>query len=290
MNISPPWLWRYHKKLALAISRIFSSTKIAHPVRAGTEFRSLQEYQPWDAVNKIDRKTTAKKNIPHIKHTQEKDLWVRLLIDEQSRITHSKRACVDQLSYAVAYSLLKQGEKVGVISHTGIIPLSSKITVLAKMQKLQQGDRMIEREKQRRWNRKSLLFWKRSSSTIPSFESQLKRMAAQKVQWKVIVIMTESLSISQSSITALTRTNVLIRIHCFDPVDLEGSDEAFASYHLQSWSLKIKNTASWKQQYQQATQQAIKDFSWLIRWSWGVYSIIRTDQELLPSLLSQLAK
>gem|GEM_PF-5012003 len=75
---------------------------------------------------------------------------MRLLIDEQSRITHSKRACVDQLSYAVAYSLLKQGEKVGVISHTGIIPLSSKITVLAKMQKLQQGDRMIEREKQRR--------------------------------------------------------------------------------------------------------------------------------------------
>ncbi len=285
MNSVPPWLWRYHKKLALSISRIFFSSSLNHPVRAWTEFKALQAYQPGDPIRNIDRKTTAKKNSPYSKQTQEKDVWVWLLIDEKTRNRQKKRNTIDQLSYSIAYAMLKQGEKVGIVSQKWTIPLSSRSSILQKLQLMMQDDA----PKKLWWNLQSLVFGEPQIQEISWIEMQINQILRKGIKWRVIVILSESVSVDKKTIAALSTNNTLIWISCFDPDELTSWGAVLLWYDLNWWSILIKNSSAWRDVYDKKIQQTIRLLGSVVQSWWWKHCIIYTDEEVLPSLLSQIS-
>ncbi len=87
----------------------------------GIDFEEVREYQPGDEVRSIDWNVTAKMGIPFVKqYREERELTIILTIDisssgNWSSTNRSKREKLAELGALLAFSAIKNGDKVGLI-------------------------------------------------------------------------------------------------------------------------------------------------------------------------------
>jgi len=90
----------------------------------GMEFSEVREYQPGDDIRTIDWNVTARLGHPFVKiFEEERELTVMLLIDmsgslDFGSIEKTKRQIAAELSAILAFSALKNNDKVGLILFT----------------------------------------------------------------------------------------------------------------------------------------------------------------------------
>ena len=90
----------------------------------GMAFSEVREYQPGDDVRSIDWNVTARYNIPFVKvFEEEREMTVMLLIDVSASGNFGtqeqfKRELATELSAILAFSAIKNNDKVGVIFFT----------------------------------------------------------------------------------------------------------------------------------------------------------------------------
>ena len=90
----------------------------------GMDFDEVREYQPGDDVRAIDWNVTARTNTPHIKKfVEERELTVMLLVDLSGSgrfgsVNQSKREVAAEIAAVLAFSAIRNNDKVGVILFT----------------------------------------------------------------------------------------------------------------------------------------------------------------------------
>ena len=87
----------------------------------GMNFEEVREYYPGDEVRAIDWNVTARTGRPFIKQfTEERDLTILLLVDVSASgnfgsTTQSKRELAAELASVIAFSAMRNNDKVGLI-------------------------------------------------------------------------------------------------------------------------------------------------------------------------------
>lgn len=95
----------------------------------GMNFDEVREYVPGDDIRTIDWNVTARTGTPHIKKfTEERELTIMLMIDvsgsgEFGSSTTSKRELMAELGSVLAFSAIKNNDKVGLILFTDFVEL-----------------------------------------------------------------------------------------------------------------------------------------------------------------------
>lgn len=95
----------------------------------GMNFDEVREYVPGDDIRAIDWNVTARTGIPHIKKfTEERELTIMLMIDisgsgDFGSATGSKREMMAELGSVLAFSAVRNNDKVGLILFTDFVEL-----------------------------------------------------------------------------------------------------------------------------------------------------------------------
>lgn len=86
----------------------------------GMEFSDIRRYSPGDDVKKIDWKVSARQRKTYVKEfTEERELSIYLMIDiSNSNNFFAKKDLISQLVGSLAFSAIKNGDKVGAIFFT----------------------------------------------------------------------------------------------------------------------------------------------------------------------------
>jgi uncharacterized protein (DUF58 family) len=90
----------------------------------GMDFDEVREYQPGDEVRRIDWNVTARTGTPHIKkYVEEREMTVMLLVDASASggtgsFEQSKRELAAELSAVLAFSAIRNNDKVGLLLFT----------------------------------------------------------------------------------------------------------------------------------------------------------------------------
>ncbi|MBW1636707.1 MAG: DUF58 domain-containing protein [Deltaproteobacteria bacterium] len=96
---------------------------------SGMDFDEVREYVPGDDIRSIDWNVTARTGIPHIKKfTEERELTIMLLIDisgsgDFGSSESSKREMMAELGSVLAFSAVKNNDKVGLVLFTDFVEL-----------------------------------------------------------------------------------------------------------------------------------------------------------------------
>jgi len=95
----------------------------------GINFEEVREYQPGDEIRSIDWNVTARSGRPHIKKfTEERELSVLLAVDvsasgEFGSAEQSKREIAAEIAAVLAFSAIRNNDKVGLLLFTGAVEL-----------------------------------------------------------------------------------------------------------------------------------------------------------------------
>jgi len=95
----------------------------------GIEFSEVREYQPEDDIRTIDWNVTARMGHPYIKkYQEERELVVMLLFDASSSIdfgtvSQTKKEIATELCALLAFSAIRNNDKVGLINFTDHVEL-----------------------------------------------------------------------------------------------------------------------------------------------------------------------
>ena len=95
----------------------------------GMNFDEVREYVPGDDIRSIDWNVTARTGIPHIKKfTEERELTIMLMIDisgsgDFGSADSSKREIMAELGSVLAFSAMKNNDKVGLVLFTDFVEL-----------------------------------------------------------------------------------------------------------------------------------------------------------------------
>ena len=95
----------------------------------GMNFEEVREYQPGDEVRAIDWNVTARMGHPYIKKfTEERELTVMLLVDVSASgnygsVALSKRELAAEVACLLAFSAIRNNDKVGLILFSGGVEL-----------------------------------------------------------------------------------------------------------------------------------------------------------------------
>ncbi len=90
----------------------------------GMDFDEVREYQPGDEVRRIDWNVTARTGVPHIKkYVEEREMTVMLLVDASASggigsVSQSKRELAAELAAVIAFSAIRNNDKVGLLLFT----------------------------------------------------------------------------------------------------------------------------------------------------------------------------
>ncbi len=90
----------------------------------GMDFDEVREYQPGDEVRRIDWNVTARTGVPHIKkYVEEREMTVMMLIDASASggtgsISQSKRELAAELAAVIAFSAIRNNDRVGLLLFT----------------------------------------------------------------------------------------------------------------------------------------------------------------------------
>ena len=95
----------------------------------GMEFQEVREYQPGDDIRTIDWNVTARRGHPFVKrYVEERELTVMLCVDASSSgdfgtATQMKREVAVEISALLAFSAIKNNDRVGLLIFTDQIEL-----------------------------------------------------------------------------------------------------------------------------------------------------------------------
>ena len=95
----------------------------------GMNFDEVREYVPGDDIRTIDWNVTARTGIPHIKKfTEERELTIMLMIDisgsgDFGSVNSSKREMMAEVGSVLAFSAVRNNDKVGLVLFTDAIEL-----------------------------------------------------------------------------------------------------------------------------------------------------------------------
>lgn len=95
----------------------------------GMEFKEVREYVPGDDIRMIDWNVTARTSVPHVKLlAEERELTVMLIVDASGSgqfgsVARFKNELAAELCAVLAFSAIKNNDKVGLIVFTGDIEL-----------------------------------------------------------------------------------------------------------------------------------------------------------------------
>src|SRR5665213_572932 len=95
----------------------------------GMDFDDVREYVPGDEVRTIDWNVTARAGRPFVKkYTEERELTILLIVDVSASgnfgsATQSKRELAAELASVLAFSAIRNSDKVGLILYTNEIEL-----------------------------------------------------------------------------------------------------------------------------------------------------------------------
>ena len=95
----------------------------------GMNFDEVREYVPGDEIRVIDWNVTARTGIPHVKKfTEERELTIMLLIDisgsgDFGSQDRAKRELMAEIGAVLAFSALRNNDKVGLVLFSGEIEL-----------------------------------------------------------------------------------------------------------------------------------------------------------------------
>lgn len=95
----------------------------------GMNFDEVREYVPGDDIRSIDWNVTARTGIPHIKKfTEERELTIMLMIDisgsgDFGSAAGSKRELMAEIGSVLAFSAVRNNDKVGLVLFTDFIEL-----------------------------------------------------------------------------------------------------------------------------------------------------------------------
>ncbi len=95
----------------------------------GMNFDEVREYVPGDDIRTIDWNVTARTGIPHIKKfTEERELTIMLMIDISGSgvfgsINSSKREMMAEIGSVLAFSAVRNNDKVGLVLFTDFVEL-----------------------------------------------------------------------------------------------------------------------------------------------------------------------
>ena len=95
----------------------------------GMNFDEVREYVPGDEIRTIDWNVTARTGVPHIKKfTEERELTIILMIDISSSgdfgsTSQSKREMMAELGSVLAFSAVRNNDKVGLILFSDFVEL-----------------------------------------------------------------------------------------------------------------------------------------------------------------------
>ncbi len=95
----------------------------------GMNFDEVREYVPGDDIRSIDWNVTARTGIPHIKKfTEEREMTILLMIDisgsgDFGSTDSSKREMMAELGSVLAFSAVKNNDKVGLVLFTDFVEL-----------------------------------------------------------------------------------------------------------------------------------------------------------------------
>lgn len=93
----------------------------------GMEFEDVREYQPGDEIRSIDWNVTARMQTPYVKNfREERELTVILLIDLSASSLFGttgkqKEAFIAEIGALLAFSAIKNNDKVGLILFTDVV-------------------------------------------------------------------------------------------------------------------------------------------------------------------------
>jgi len=96
----------------------------------GMEFAEVRLYQPGDDVRTIDWNVTARSGTPHVKRfAEERELTVMLVVDASASTIfgsrrQTKQALAAELGALLAFSAIKNNDKVGLVMFTDRIELA----------------------------------------------------------------------------------------------------------------------------------------------------------------------
>ena len=99
----------------------------SHFKRRGMDFTEVRQYVPGDDVRSIDWKVTARMNLPYIKVYHEERELVSMIIFDGSKsndfgtMHHTKAQIGTRVAATLAFSAIKNNDKVGLIIFTDII-------------------------------------------------------------------------------------------------------------------------------------------------------------------------
>jgi uncharacterized protein (DUF58 family) len=95
----------------------------------GMNFDEVREYVPGDDIRTIDWNVTARTGIPHIKKfTEEREMTIMLMIDisgsgDFGSVSGSKREMMAEMGSVLAFSAVRNNDKVGLILFTDSVEL-----------------------------------------------------------------------------------------------------------------------------------------------------------------------
>lgn len=120
---------RIHIRTRRMVNEILSGQYESVFKGQGMEFREVREYVPGDDIRSIDWNVTARTGEPHVKvMAEERELTVMLMVDMSGSgmfgsVSRFKNELAAELCAVLAFSAIKNNDKVGLIAFTDDIEL-----------------------------------------------------------------------------------------------------------------------------------------------------------------------
>lgn len=245
----------------------------------GMEFEEVREFQPGDEVRSVDWNVTARMGTPYVKtFREERELTIFLLVDISfsnrfSSRNELKRAILSEISAAIAFSSIKNRDKIGLILFSGEIEL-----YLAPAKGTRHVLRLI---------RDLLVFPPKNHGT--NFAKALNFLG--EVQKKKCVVFFLSDFIGggdyQNALRTISKKHDLIAIAVSDPLEQTMPNVGLVNFKdLETGAVATVDTSAPKlkeilsREYQERLTRSKKS----IEKSGGVWLQVTTDQPYIPVL------
>jgi len=218
-KVIPPEILKKIRRIELRTNRLVTETLSGqyHSVfkGQGMNFDEVREYQPGDDVRLIDWNVTARMNHPFIKKfVEERELTVILIVDLSASgvfgsTAQSKRDIAGEVASVLAFSAIRNNDKVGLILFTGdvekyIAPRKGKRHIL----------RVI----------RDILFYepqRKETNLNAALEFLLRIMRRRAI---VVVVSDFLFNLDQTLLRQVNRKHDLVAIQIVDPRELELPD------------------------------------------------------------------
>jgi len=282
--ITNPSLQKLHLTLGRSISSQFLGNYATKFKWDGLEFADVRAYIPGDPINRIDRKTSAKKwwDLYTKEFVEERQLRIRFVCDDTNK---RKQHSMDEAVYALWYAAIRNGDRIGLINHKETVQLWGKRETLW---------RILEKEKKETKTKdvyniiKHIIYWK-SKSFDTQYKSKLEKKLRQIIHMKIsetlVVIITDEVDIDHKLIRQVWEKNEILWVHIFGPEELSlDSESKYIQFGDRAWSLMVETDQD-GQKYKDLVQKKLGITKRCVQWVWGRYLVINTKSDTVKELM-----